>query len=318
LEKVYFETSAFNYLLKSIRFESFLNTRELQRRRGRQLFVSPVTLWEAMLTGKNSDFLLFAAQNLFSEQMLAAPSEIIVRYLLNAYPENKVNYKIFTDLELGNIWGRMAHDNSVTFQYDKEKLREKTKFLRSISTNLSSIVKYPTITPSDPNLQGVANIVHTYYECLYDDGFLPKREGKRYDLEILYKLFILIVLVFFILNLDLDSGVIEDFWRNVGLAENDETKRVMYIFEKYPELLKRGPLLEITIMAYHQLQLGRKNRGLIMDSFHMVYAPYVDTIISADQDFSELRSQEKHYSRKLVHISEINLREAPFISRSSS
>jgi len=121
LEKVYFETSAFNYLLKSIRFESFLNTRELQRRRGRQLFVSPVTLWEAMLTGKDPDFLLFAAQNLFSEQMLAAPSEIIVRYLLNAYPENKVNYKIFTDLELGNIWGRMAHDNSVTFEYDKEK-----------------------------------------------------------------------------------------------------------------------------------------------------------------------------------------------------
>ena len=262
-----------------------------------------------MLTGDNPDFLLFSAQNLFSDNMLATPSEIIVRYLFNAYPENKVNYKIFTDLEIGNIWKRMAHDNSVTFQYDKEKLKGKTKFLRSISKNLSAIVKYPTIKLADPYLQNVANIVHTYYECLYDDGFLPKNKGTKYNQEILYKLFVLIILVLFILRLDLDSGVIEQFWHNVGIAEDEQTKRMMYIFEKYPELLRRGPILEITIMAYHQLQLGRKNRGLILDSFHMIYAPYVNTIISADKDFSELRAQEQQYERKLVHVSEINLKE---------
>lgn len=314
MEKVYFETSAFNYLLKNISFESIMNTRYLQHKRGRELLVSPVTIWEVMLTEGHHDFMIFAAQNLFSEHMLATPSEIVVRYLHNAYPENQINYRIYTDLEIGDVWRRMSHDNTVTFMYDKKKLRDKTKILWKISNNLPSILKYPAITPKDILMEHIAHIVFTSYDCLLNDGFLPKSEGMKYDHEILYKLFVLFILVLFILRLDIDCDVIEQFWNDIGIDYSDPIRRLIFVFEKYPELLKRGPLMEVTIMAYHQLYLGRKNRGLIFDSLHMLYSPYVDTIISADKHFKELRSQEMHYKHKLVHVSEINLREIPFIS----
>ena len=45
-----------------------------------------------MLDNKKSDDLIFYAQNFFSEKLLATPTEIVIRYLTKAYPENKVNY----------------------------------------------------------------------------------------------------------------------------------------------------------------------------------------------------------------------------------
>lgn len=314
-EKWYFETSGFNYLLKAINFDSFLNTRELQEIKGRELLVSPITLWEIMLTDDNSDFLVFSAQNLFNEKLLATPTEIIMRYLDFAYPANKINYPITTDLEIGNLWSKMTTDNSIKFIYDKEKLKDKTRLIRNISKNLSSILNNSVNPSADDFLKSTSKIVTVYYECLRDDGFLPKAKG--FDEDILFKLVVLFVLILFILKLDIDSSVVDSFWKKENIDSSNPTNMLVYFFEKYPLILKKGPFLEMALMAYNQVKLGKTNRGLILDCYHMIYAPYVNWIVTGDEGFSNLKQVENRYERKIIHISELNFGIVPYIKKSN-
>ena len=308
----YFETSGFNYLVGSFEFKTFLNTRELQELRGRTLYVSPITLWEIMLTSDNlhSDFLLFSAQNLFSEKLLATPTELIIRYLKNAYPENKINYDIYTELNIGKIWSKMTKDNSVNFEYSKSKLIKKTELIRNISNNLPSIIKGTIEQNKDGNLYRISEVLTVYFECLRADGFLPN--STKYDEETLNKLVVLFAMLFFVLRLDLDSNVIVKFLGDEGVPIEDPTKILTYVFENYSELFKRGPLLEMAVMAYNQVKLGNTNRGLLLDCYHMIYAPYVDWIVTGDDGFNNLKSMESRYRKKIIHVSKLGIGESPY------
>lgn len=313
----YFETSGFNYLLSSIDFGSFLNTRELQHLRGRQLYMSPITLWEVMLTSDDikSDFLIFSAQNLFFKKMLATPTELMTRYLRHSYAANKIDYDIYTGLEIGKIWSMMTTDNSVRFQYSKSKLKEKASILRKVSRNLPSII-FNNVNPKDDLLFSISKIVTVHYECLRADGFLPK--SSKYDEAVFFKLVVLFAMLFFVLRIDFDSNVIVDFWNEQGVNPDDPTKILTHLFEKYPEILRRGPLLEMATMAYNQVMLGATNRGLLLDCYHMVYAPYVDYIVTGDNGFSSLKNAESHYDKKILHVSELNFKSMTYHRRQQS
>ncbi len=316
VERVYFETSAFNYFLNKLHWESFLGTRELQTRLGRELYISPITAWELMLSRQvDSDFMLYAAQNLFSENMLATPGELVTRYIRNAYPSNEINYSYFTDQDIGKVWDKMTRDNSVTMIYDQDELLEKTKFLRNISSNLSAIVRFPDVHIGPDILQHIASVVHTVYECLERDGFLTRWKKKtKYDVKILAKIYVIWIMGIFLLRFDLYNSPVERFWEEEALNTDDPVARLMHVTETYQELLHVGPIIEMTMMSYHQLTLGRKNRGLLLDSMHCIYAPYVHTILTADEDFRQLAIQETHYGRKMKHVEDINLRETPFLA----
>ena len=306
-EKWYFETSGFNHLLNVIDFESFLNTRELQEIRNRKLLVSPITLWEIMLTSDdlNSDFLVFSAQNFFNKNLLATPTEIIIRYLNFAYPDNKVNYEIFTDLEIKNLWSKMTTDNSIKFVYDKEKLKKKTNLIRNISRNLPSILNNSDTLNDDAFLKSIAKVINVYYECLRDDEFLPV--AADFDEYIFFKLVVTFVLILFILRLDVDSSVADSFWKETKINTADPTKMLMYFFEKYPLLFKRGPFLEMAVMAYNQVKLGKTNRGLVLDCYHMIYAPYVNWIVTGDEGFANLKQIENRYKSKITTCKRIKI-----------
>jgi hypothetical protein len=312
-EKLYFETSAFNYLLDIYDSEQFIATRPLQALLRRKMLLSPITLWEIMLAtdDTHSDSLIYFAQNLFDKKMLASPSEIIVRYFTKAYPKNIINYNIYTKLEIGKIWAKMTKDSSITLIYDKDKLREKTQLLWNLSTNLNNIIKYPRSEISDEWTRNVAHIVNTFYECSRDDGFFTINTSSNYNLERLYKIAILFVLVFFVLGLDFERDTIENYWNNIGIS--DPMERMKYVFETYHELFKRGPILELSVMAYHQLELNDRSRGLLFDCYHTIYAPHVNQIITNDNNFARLSELETHYARKLTHVSDMHFTVAPFI-----
>lgn len=313
ITKWYFETSGFNYLLENIDFDSFLNTRELQRIKGRQLLISPITLWEVMLTKENSDFLIFSAQNLFDKNLLAMPSEIVTRYLQYAYPENKVNYPITTDLKIGELWANMTINNSIKFEYDIEKLKNKTLYLHKISKNLKSIINYTLNSNADATLKRISKVITVYHDCLKSDGFL--KETKEYKEELIYKLVILFVLILFILKLDFKSNVIDLFWEKENIDTSNPTTMLSYFFEKYPLVLSKGPILEMAVMAYNQMNLGKTNRGLILDCFHMVYAPYVSYIVTADKGFEKLTQIESRYKNKIIHVSGLNFSTTLYLSK---
>lgn len=308
----YFETSGFNHLLKLIDFDSFLNTRELQRLKKNELYVSPVTLWEIMLTNDDfqSDFLVYSAQNLFSEKLLATPTEIITRYIRNSYPENKVNYDIHTNLEIGALWSTMTTDNSIKFEYNKKHLKDKTSFIRKISKNLPSIINQ-SVSNDEPWLVNLSKVINVHYECLREDGFLP--ETSKYDGEVLFKLVVLLKMLFFVFRMDFDSSVIERFWEDEGCDKNP-TNMLTHIDETYTELYRIGPLLEMAVMAYNQVNIGSTNRGLLLDCYHMIYAPYVDFIVTGDEGFDDLKKLDTRYSKKIIHVSEMNIHVSPYLT----
>ena len=316
VERVYFDTSAMNYFVRHLDYESFIGTRDLQMLRHRELFTSPIALWELMLTpdDETSDFLVFSAQHLFSPSLLASPRELLFRYLEHAYPENRMNYSFFTDLPMGDIWRRMAADPSVKFLWNRDGLEAGSGFIRRLGTNLAGIVRFPRHPISDEHVAAVAELVNTVYECSHNDGVIPKHDSTRYEVEVLQKIAVLFILLLAIWRLDFDSGAFKEFWGNVGIPDTDLISRLIYFLENYPELFNRGPILEMSIMAYHQLALGLRDRGVLFDSMHMVYAPYMHTILSADEDFRALRDAEPHYRRKLRHVDEINLRRAPYFA----
>lgn len=311
----YFETSGFNCLLNSFDSELILNTRELQHRKGRRLYISPITLWEVMLTSDEhkSDFLVFSAQNLFFNKMLATPSELMTRYLRYSYPENKIDYDIYTDLDIGEIWSRMTTDNSVRFDYSKSKLKAKTSMIRKISRNLHSII-FDKVNQNDDLLFSISKIIRVHYKCLRDDGFLPKT--CKYDEAVFFKLVVLFAMLFFVLRMDIDSNVIVQFWEEKGVNPDDPTKILTHLFENYPKILKIGPLLEMATMAYNQVMSGSTNRGLLLDCYHMVYAPYVDFIVTGDNGFDDLKKTESHYEKKILHVSELGLKISPYFVKS--
>lgn len=314
-EKWYFETSGFNTLKSVFDFDIFLNTRDLNEKLGRELLVSPITLWEIMLTTDDfdSDFLVFCAQNVFHKDLLATPTELIIRFLNNAYPENKINYPIYTSLALGDLWSKMTNNNSINFAYNKAALKERTSLIRMISKHLSSILSDSDNLKSNEFLSSLAKVTNIHYECLRDDGFLP--DITDFEEDILFKLVVIFVLVLFIFKLDFETKTIDEFWMKSGVDASNPTEMLIHFFEKYPLIFKRGPFLEMAVMAYNQVKLGKTNRGLILDCYHMIYAPYVDFIVTGDEGFANLKIIENRYQMKITNINELKFEMKPFIKR---
>jgi hypothetical protein len=207
----------------------------------------------------------------------------------------------------------MTKDNSIKFVYDKEKLKERTSLIRKISKNIIPILNDSDSLKDDEFLLGIAKITNVYYECLRDDGFLPEADGFEEDK--LFKLVIVFVLLIFIFNLDIESSTVNSFWNNTNVDTSNPTAKLTFFFEKYPLIFKRGPLLEMAVMAYNQVMLGKTNRGLILDCYHMIYAPYVSWIVTGDEGFANLKQIENRYNNKLIHVKELNFGIAPYIKR---
>jgi hypothetical protein len=314
-ERIYFDTSAFNHLVKSLDYQSFLGTRDLQALRGRELLISPITIWELLLTPNEevNDFLVFSAQHLFASVMLGAPTELLIRYLETAYPENRANYDTVTSLPIGTLWQRMAADPGVTFIFDPQAIQKRAQYLRRLGTNLSGIVTYPTAPIDREEIRVTAEVLSTFYNAMLADGFFPK-EVSGYDHQSFYRLVLLFAWVLFVLELDFDPRPMSTFWEKVGIPPGEMTKRLTYVFDTYPQLLVRGPLLEMAVMAYSQLEHGRRSRGTVFDSFHMSYIPYVSEIISADEDFRTLRDSTPRYRGRIRHVDEINMRATLYVA----
>lgn len=290
---IYFETSALNYLIKNVSHESLLGTREYQRTKNVEFVLSPVSLWEVLLSKDDNigDEIVFYAKQVFSEKLLASPSEIVVRYLTNAYPENKTNYRIDSIGEFAETWKRLANDTTRRFIVDPEELRKSAHHIRLISKNIRKIIIGDQGELQSDFLISLKNVIDTYYEVMKEEGVYDSRVNKNgYNEEIYYKLAILFVLLILVLRIDIvrDSDL-QGFISSLPIDTDNPTVYLIYLFENYDQVFYTGPIAEMVMIAYHQVQLNKPNRGLIFDCYHNLYAPYVNYILTADQVFSELR-----------------------------
>jgi hypothetical protein len=78
MEIWYFETSAVNAFMEGRSVEDALATRQLQLTKGRDWCLSPVTLWEILMTSDEvrREQILYFCQHLFSQDLLPSPPEL--------------------------------------------------------------------------------------------------------------------------------------------------------------------------------------------------------------------------------------------------
>ncbi len=297
--RIYLETSAFNYFLENYDLPAIELTREYQRRKGFIFVASPVLLWEIMLTAdpEEADRMLLAAQALFDPLLLATPTELVVRYLLYAYPENLVNYSFFSQVKWLQTWPDMTKDFNRTFDYNIEDLKRKTAPFRISSRNLGCILNGDTHSEEIVSL--TSNFVSEIYNTISGDLDKLGVDEIHAKLVILYSFWLLLVAA------DLDSEELSSFWKEKGFNEELDIEKVGQVYFNFPDIFLCGPLLEMATMVALQYKSGAKNRGIIFDGMHMVYAPYVDFLLSNDHSFLALGQRRPFYQQRVLHVSSV-------------
>lgn len=299
--RVYVETSAFNFLVENVGLSNLELTRAYQRRKGVIFVTSPTMLWEIMLNSdrQRADMLLMAAQALFDPVLLGTPTELAIRYLRSAYPNNVVNYDVTSDLSMSGLWSRMTRDFGCTMNYDFDQLVRQSAPIRAISRNLRSVLED---APHDTEIVDLARVfVVTVFDAAREDI-----EGFGLDATTA-KLVILYTFLFLLAHADLDGSAARKFWLEKGYVGPLERAEVTKVFLDYPEIFVRGPILEMAVMAAHQYRTGKTNRGAIHDGMHMVYAPYVSAILSNDRAFLTHAAEHQRYHTRLLHMSQVQI-----------
>lgn len=300
--RIYLETSAFNYFADEFSLPDLELTRAYQRRKGVIFVTSPTLLWEIMLNSdrEHADKLLLAAQALFDPVLLATPTELTVRYLQSAYPNNVINYDVAAGPPWANRWPAMTNDFSRTIIYDFNELVLKTSGLRSMSKNLDSIMEGTDHPLELVRLAG--QLVSTVYEAISEDTRSWGLSEMMAKFVILYAFLILMVYA------DMDGTPAKDFWIAKGFVGDRKDDVIISAFWDYPEIFRQGPILSMAIMAAMQHAEGKTNRGAILDGMHMIYTPHVDTILSNDAAFLRLAQGVPYFRNKVRHMSEMALR----------
>lgn len=106
---IYMDTSSINYIAENVDIDAILRTRRYLDANKKIFLISLVNLWEIMLTSDRDqrEYLYYVSQIIFNDRLLASPTDLLVRYMLCAYPKNAVNYSFFQTAlfhEFGERW----------------------------------------------------------------------------------------------------------------------------------------------------------------------------------------------------------------------
>ncbi|MEV5032370.1 hypothetical protein [Sphingobium sp. LMC3-1-1.1] len=301
-ERYYLETSAFNHLFDTFTLQEIELTRAYMRRKGVIFVTSPTVLWEIMLVSdrERADEMLLAAQALFDPVLLGTPTELTVRYMRSAYPQNVINYDVVTSLSWASSWPAMTRELRRTFDYDIDQLRAKTAPIRQVSRNLKTVIESEG---HERDMVGLtAKFVSMVFGAIHEDIELSKLDEVTAKMVILYGFLLLMT------GADLDEEPAREFWREKGFYGEDAHAEVTRMFTDYPDIFRQGPLVTMAVMAALQYKSGKTNRGALHDGMHLIYAPHVHAILSNDAAFLDLAGTFPWMRAKVRHISEINLR----------
>jgi len=299
----YFETSAVNYLVDRFNWKDALATKGLQSSKGNIWYISPVTIWEILLTNDldRREKIIFYCQHLFHERLINSPSEFIIQYLDQGCPRVQEKIDFHSKLLINHTWKDICLNKSKTFVYEHDSLKERFKYFQKLSKQLDKIINRVIldllIINEEHYLQDFVNVIFKNIEkdLKYSDPHYNK----------VIKIAILFVFFIFCLEAEFDNRPIVEYWKKTGI--DDSMERYVYLLNKYPDIITRGPFYHMAIMAFHQISLGQiSNRGLFMDCLHSLYIPYTDIFITNDLHFKSLRDKNLNPNfSKVIHISEI-------------
>ncbi len=305
--RIYFETSAVNELARGRSREDAIATKAHQNWNGRGYFISPVVLWELLLTANADarDALIYFAQHAFEPVLLPSPEELVCNFIRSGCPLVEKKYELKSETLFASTWADICDVKEKTFLITPEQLAGATTRTRNISVWVRDLIRFKDVDATAA--PRIANAQATLQQLVEMYGL---GEGEDVDFEYLQRKRLVVMLALLLLCGDsaLDMAAIQKFWSDVGIVESK--KKISYLMENHPALFKHGPLHNIASMCWSQSERAF-SRGVWFDSLHSVYITYADMFISADDHFRKLREEMKEHFpviNKVRHWSELNIR----------
>lgn len=305
METWYFETSAVNFFAQDRNVQDAIATKAFQNVKGRKWVISPVTLWEILLTGDESkkENLLYFSQNLFDRELLPAPEELIIDYIMNNFPLVEQPRDLISKSNIANVWRDIVDIPDKTFIYDKQELKGRMALLKPLNKMLHEIISGNDVPIIVENLK---TSTHASIELLMNNLKFLKGEKATAEQIAIYKISIFYLMLILCAEIGFENVFIQKFWEQIGINKTEE--RIYYSLSHFEPLIYRGPLAALATMTYCQAQ-SKFSRGGFFDSLHTFYLTYVDMYFTNDEHFKTLREHLSHHpnSQKIYHMSEVKI-----------
>lgn len=294
----YLDTSGLNFLADKVKdFDALI---EIKKYLGFELYLSPITLWEILLNADSDrrDFLIYWGQFNCSPHLLKSPTEIILAYLQADCPQkDRVTFfdSPYTLQQIGQTWQGIHRQIDKNLLINFEELKERSLSIRDLSKNLKTVVQDMCTTKkqNDPFHHAMELALSKLDYC----------KSLTLEDEQLFK--ISLILLFFVgcIGFELETNMVRDYWGQYGI--DDPFERLDCIIEKNPQILIRGPVLEMAKMAEVQISCDNsRSRGLTHDCLHSVYCYYADAFITSDPHFQVLKDRVSHSAFERIVLTE--------------
>lgn len=290
--RVYFETSAINAFAKKHSIADAIATKAFQKARGRMWCISPITIWEILLTEDehHKEDLIILCQHLFHEDLLPSPEELVVEFIKQGCPLAEKPRRLVSKTALAAVWKDICTDKRKTFVYDKQELRRRVDFFVPLTRLVRRVVKSQNavLLPDDETV-GTDLTLEGLLKSL---SFVRKAKRISTEQRKLWKLAILYIMFVLCAEASFNNEITKEFWGKIGI--DTTLDRILYILRNYEILVHRGPFLEMAIMTLRQSK-HRFSRGVLFDSLHSLYLPFVDLFLTNDNHFVRMREDIGHH-----------------------
>jgi len=306
MEIWYFETSAVNEFMKRFSLETAMATKQLQLNKGREWRLSPVALWEILMTSDENrrDKIVYFCQHLFNRELLPSPAELIIAFIEQGMPEVEKYRKLLSKTAIANIWRDLVDDKNKCFIIDYNELRSRVKLVQDHTKDIHQIVKNgDLIISSEKSFLGLDLSLSSLIEEL---PFIKTRQFVVQEERLAYKVSLYYITLILCAEGELENEIIQKFWQKVGL--NSTLDRILYVLQELPALVYRGPFYMMSCMTIAQTK-GKYARGVWFDSLHSIYITYADQIFTSDRHFLKLRESidEPMLWMKIHHVDELEI-----------
>lgn len=310
IRRIYFETSAVNYLSDKIFSNTNFNslaTKKLQIEKGRKWQISSVTLWEIFLTkDKKRKYDLFDfSRCLFYDTLICSPEEIIVNYINNGCPDVEQKYELNSKGLFSREWNKACKDLNFEFEPNREQLEEYTNHLRFIGeyfvkTNKGYSLKSYREFDNYANRIIGSHLKHIYEKLLKISGNPTDEKFRNY---IGYALQVVMIILCY--GIGIDQQILEEFWNKKRKIEPLE--RIEMALDLYPNIFFRGPLANITKMIILQSN-NKTGRGLYFDGLQSIYTTYSDLFVTNDDHFLKYKNENTNdpNMHKVISVKDLN------------
>lgn len=302
MEFKYFETSAVNWLEKRLSIGDAIATRAFQEVRGRAWVLSPVVLWEILLT-KNvlrREKLIHFCQRLFHRNLLGSPEEILIGYIKRGCPATEKPKSLKSTGAMSVVWQDLCECPDKTFRIDHDELRMRASAVQSIVRDLHRITREEKVNFVE---YGVKDSKDVLWDRTLEEA-ASKMPSMSCDMtitreeRIITKIAIFYALILLCSEIGIDPVPIKAYWEKIGIHAIAD--RLFYLLQHHEACFMRGPLVAMALMTKAQCEM-KYSRGVYFDSLHASYLTFVNQFFAEDSNFYAFRDSLAHIHGGKIH-----------------